>query len=91
VAWALYPGSVWATGFYGSWIAVGVIAAWVAAVLLFMPRNVKDRAAAWVRAPRPQPLRTPRRGPTEEAAAEKDPIHAPRRVTSSSGRGAACT
>jgi hypothetical protein len=69
VAWALYPGSVWATGFYGSWIAVGVIAAWVAAVLLFMPRNVKDRAAAWFerrdRSPAVPPAEAPPGGSRE--------------------------
>lgn len=46
LAWVLYVGSVWAAGFYGGWIAAGVIAAWVAAILLFMPRDAKDRAAA---------------------------------------------
>jgi hypothetical protein len=26
VAWLLYVGSVWAVGFYGGWVAVGLIA-----------------------------------------------------------------
>ncbi|MEU0207368.1 hypothetical protein [Streptomyces canus] len=68
LAWVLYVGSVWAAGFYGGWVAVGVIAAWVAAVLLFMPRDAKDRAAAWVE----------RRVSTKagQETAEKDPVHA---------------
>lgn len=48
LAWPLYVGSVWAFGFYGGWIAFGVATAWVLAVLLFIPRDVKDRAAAAV-------------------------------------------
>jgi hypothetical protein len=73
VAWALYPSSVWAAGFYGGWVAVGVIAAWVAAILLFMPREAKDRAAAWVE----------RRVSTKdgEETAEKDPVNALAAVT----------
>lgn len=68
VAWCLYAGSMWAPFYYGGWVAVGVPAAWVAAVLLFMPREAKDRAAAWVE----------RRTSTEaaEETAEKDPVNA---------------
>ncbi|MFI2632610.1 hypothetical protein ACH5A2_19760 [Streptomyces collinus] len=47
-AWALYAGSAWAPAFYGGWVAIGVAAGWLAAVLVFMPRSVKDRAAARV-------------------------------------------
>ena len=48
VAWALYVGSPWAVGFYGGWVAAGLIVAWLAAVLLFLPRDFKDRVAARV-------------------------------------------
>ena len=48
VAWALYPGSVWAVGFYGGWVAVAVPAVWLVMVLAFMPREAKDRVAAWI-------------------------------------------
>lgn len=48
VAWGLYAGSVWAVGFYGGWVAVGLCTGWVLAVLLFMPRGYKDQAAAWI-------------------------------------------
>lgn len=47
-AWALYAGSAWAPGFYGGWVAIGVAAGWLVAVLVFMPRSIKDRAAALV-------------------------------------------
>lgn len=46
LAWLLYMGSVWAFGFYGGLVAFGVAAVWVLAVLLFLPRELKDRAAA---------------------------------------------
>lgn len=45
-AWLLYVGSVWAVGFYGGWVAVGVITTWVAVVLAFMPRETLERVAA---------------------------------------------
>jgi len=48
VAWVLYPGSVWAVGYYGGWVAIGVPAAWLVFVLLFMPREFKDRVSAWI-------------------------------------------
>lgn len=48
VAWVLYPGSVWAVGYYGDWVAVGVPAVWLLMTLAFMPREATDRAAAWI-------------------------------------------
>ncbi|MFM9616832.1 hypothetical protein ACKI14_02580 [Streptomyces turgidiscabies] len=47
-AWVLYPGSVWAVGYYGGWTAIGVPAAWLVLVVLFMPREFKDRVSAWI-------------------------------------------
>lgn len=35
--------AVWAVAFYGGWIAAGVTLAWLAAVLLFVPREHLDR------------------------------------------------
>jgi hypothetical protein len=62
-AWTLYAGSAWAAGYYGGWAAVGVIAAWIAAALLFMPRDAKDRVTAWFehrdRAPAAPPADAP--------------------------------
>ncbi|MFL1904778.1 hypothetical protein ACJWDR_37595 [Streptomyces tauricus] len=46
MAWLLYAGSAWAISFYGRWIAVGVTMAWLLAILLFIPREFLDRAAA---------------------------------------------
>jgi hypothetical protein len=68
VAWVLYPGSVWAVGYYGSWVAVGVPAVWLLMTLAFMPREAKDRAAAWFE------RRTPAKADKETA--ERDPVNA---------------
>lgn len=48
VAWGLYAGSVWAVGFYGGWVAVGLITGWVLAFAAFMPRDQLETWAAWV-------------------------------------------
>jgi hypothetical protein len=48
VAWGLYVGSVWAVGFYGGWVAVGLIAGWVLAVAAFVPRDRLEGWADWV-------------------------------------------
>lgn len=50
LAWLLYAGSAWAIGFYGGWATVGLVASWLAAVLVFMPREFKDRVTARVEA-----------------------------------------
>lgn len=44
-AWTLYVGSVWSAGFYGGWVAVWLGAAWLLAVLAFIPREYKERVA----------------------------------------------
>lgn len=60
LAWLLYAGSAWAPGYYGGWVAVGVASAWLLLVLLFIPREFKDRMADWFegwsepRAPEPE-------------------------------------
>jgi hypothetical protein len=49
-SWALgvHVVAVWAIGFYGGWIAAGVILGWLAAVLVFVPREFKDRVSGWI-------------------------------------------
>ena len=66
VAWALYVGSVWAVGFYGGWVAVGLITGWVLAVAAFVPRDRLEGWAEWVE------RRSAGRAPAE-AAPEPDP------------------
>jgi hypothetical protein len=46
-AWTAHVIAVWAIGFYGGWIAAGIVLAWLLAVLLFVPREYLDRASAW--------------------------------------------
>jgi hypothetical protein len=73
-AWALYAGSAWAPGFYGGWVAIGVAAGWLAAVLAFMPRSIKDRATArvegWTKPRTTAPDEPP---PAAEGSALADP------------------
>ncbi|WP_069769775.1 hypothetical protein [Streptomyces sp. LUP30] len=45
LAWSLYVGSVWAIGFYGGWIAAGIVIAWLLTVGLFTPKEYLDRLA----------------------------------------------
>lgn len=60
LAWLLYAGSAWAAGFYGGWTAVGLIAAWLLLVLLFLPPDFKERlTAALERLYTPRPKRPP--------------------------------
>ncbi|MGW0837523.1 hypothetical protein [Streptomyces prunicolor] len=60
LSWLLYAGSAWAAGFYGGWTAVGLIAAWLLLVLLFLPPDFKDRlTAALERLDTPRPKRSP--------------------------------
>jgi hypothetical protein len=42
-AWTVHAVAGWAIWFYGGWIAAGVIAVWLAAVVTFVPREAKDR------------------------------------------------
>ncbi|MGW2938610.1 hypothetical protein ACWDA7_44165 [Streptomyces sp. NPDC001156] len=58
VAWGVHAVAVWAIGYYGGWIAAGVILVWLTAVLHFIPEDILDRAAAIIerldkRQPRP--------------------------------------
>lgn len=48
VAWGVHIVAVWAIGFYGGWLAVGLVAAWLLAVGVFVPREHLDRATAWI-------------------------------------------
>lgn len=77
MAWTLYVGSAWAAGYYGGWVTLGVVVAWLAAVLAFMPRAFKDRATAraesWSDAHSAVPEAVPEdvvTAATEEAAAD---------------------
>ncbi|MEU9670378.1 hypothetical protein AB0E25_33355 [Streptomyces bobili] len=47
-AFGVHLVAVWAVGFYGGWTAAGVIFAWLALVLLFIPREFKDRVSGWL-------------------------------------------
>jgi hypothetical protein len=44
-AWGVHIVAIWAVFFYGSWVAVSVITVWLAAVLVFVPREFKDRVS----------------------------------------------
>ncbi|HEX9755738.1 MAG TPA: hypothetical protein VGA42_08515 [Gemmatimonadales bacterium] len=45
-AWGVHAIAVWAIGFYGGWTAAGILLAWLAAVLLFVPREHLERWSA---------------------------------------------
>lgn len=40
--------AVWAVFFYGGWPAAGILTMWLAAVLVFVPREFKDRVSGWI-------------------------------------------
>lgn len=44
-AWGVHVVAVWAIGFYGGWIAAGVLLVWLFAVLAFVPREYLERLA----------------------------------------------
>ncbi|MFE9127076.1 hypothetical protein ACFYOF_16925 [Streptomyces sp. NPDC007148] len=46
VSWGLYVVAVWAIGFYGGWVAAGIVLAWLLAVGSFIPGDILERAAA---------------------------------------------
>jgi hypothetical protein len=48
VSWAVHVLAVWAVGFYGGWVAVALVVAWLLAVAAFVPREQLERAASWV-------------------------------------------
>ncbi|KOG21786.1 hypothetical protein [Streptomyces viridochromogenes] len=72
VAWLLYVGSVWAVGFYGGWVAVGLIAGWVLAFAAFVPRDQLDGWAEWVE--RRSPVRPAEPVPDAAPEAPVDPL-----------------
>lgn len=70
VAWAAHIVAIWACGYYGGWIAAGLIAGWLGLVLLFIPREFLERAAAAVErrfTPAPKPPKVPVPGGEREA------------------------
>lgn len=42
-AWGVHGMAAWAIGYYRGWAAAGIVAVWLLAVLLFVPREVLDR------------------------------------------------
>ncbi|MGW5123272.1 hypothetical protein ACWEQ7_04255 [Streptomyces sp. NPDC004069] len=44
-AWAVHLLGLWAFSFYGSWVALGVVASWLGSVTLFIPREFLERLA----------------------------------------------
>jgi hypothetical protein len=73
--WAVHAIAVWAIGFYGGWTAAGIILGWLAAVLLFTPKEYLDRATAWIerRINPPQDDNEEPAEPTGEQPVEPDP------------------
>lgn len=47
-AWGIHGAAVWAIGYYGGWVAVGVILVWLLLVGLFTPQEFLDRLASWI-------------------------------------------
>lgn len=47
-SWTVHVVAVWAFFYYGAWVAAGIAAGWTLAVLVFVPREYLDRAAAVV-------------------------------------------
>lgn len=46
IAWSLHIGSPWAFFYYRGWVAAGLVLVWPLAILLFVPKEFKDRASA---------------------------------------------
>jgi hypothetical protein len=70
-AWTIHAIAVWACFFYGGWVAVGVVTAWLTAVLLFIPREQLERLAAAIE------RRDERRRAQRPPASEEPPDEAP--------------
>lgn len=73
-AWGVHGVAVWAIGYYRGWTAIGIVLVWLAAVLAFVPREFKDRAAAAIErlgAGHPEP---------DDPPAEKRPASTPEEV-----------
>lgn len=47
-AWGAHGFALWAVGHYGGWVAFGIVTGYLLAVLLFIPREHLERAAAFV-------------------------------------------
>lgn len=58
-AWAAHVVAVWAVGFYGDWVAVGVVLVWLLAVGLFIPRDFLDRITAAIERRTASPSKPP--------------------------------
>jgi hypothetical protein len=73
-AWAVHAVAVWAVGFYGGLVTAGIILGWLAAVLLFTPKEYLDRATARIER---RTARTPdETQPEPDDDAPADPRHA---------------
>jgi len=64
-AWGVHVVAVWAIFYYGGWLAVGVVLAWLLATLAFVPREHLERLADRVEK---------RGGEPPEEAAEVEPL-----------------
>lgn len=62
-AWGVHVVGLWACGYYGGWIATGIVLVWLLTVLLFVPREHLERLAAAIE------RRTPGRQSKTPAAA----------------------
>jgi hypothetical protein len=65
----LHAFMLWAIDVGGGWIAAGIVALWLWAVLAFVPPEYKDRATAWVErrfTPAPKPPAEPAPGGERE-------------------------
>lgn len=45
-AWGVHIVAVWAVGYYGGWVAAGIVLVWLLAIAAFVPREYLDRLAA---------------------------------------------
>lgn len=69
-AWGVHGAAVWAIGFYGDWIAVGIVTVWLSAVLAFVPREHLERLATTIEhrsTPTPKTPAAPSPGDEREA------------------------
>lgn len=75
VAWGVHVVAVWAVGFYGGWIAAGVILVWLLTVLFFIPREALERSADAIErlAPSEKPAAPEAEAPPKAAPAD---VHA---------------
>lgn len=69
-AWGVHVLAVWAVAFYGGGIAAGVTLAWLAAVLLFVPREHLERLADRIEKPDTREDQKAGEGPPPEPLCE---------------------